>query len=106
MSEQIPYCKKAQHEPAHFNVQDCLIYERDVALAQVKELEGVLREAEHSLITSQGLWATDKPDEYEDALREGADGNGARDSQREVTWEIDDRKVIQNIKVVLAGRGI
>ena len=76
--------------------------EHDIALARVDELEKVLREAEHSLITLNGLWATDKPNEYEDALREGADGNGARDCQRDVTWEIDELSVINNIKSILA----
>lgn len=67
----------------------------------VKTLAGVLQEAEHSLITLHGLWATDKPNEYEDALREGADANGARDLQNDVTWRIDEQPVIQHIKSAL-----
>lgn len=45
----IPYCIKAKHSPSHYSVQDCMIFERDAALARAETLEKALKQ-----VTSYG----------------------------------------------------
>ena len=81
---------------------DAAIARAEKAEAWIEAQANVLREAEHSLITLSGLWATDLPDAYNEALRDGLDANAAQGCVNEATWQIDEISVIQHIKSVLA----
>ena len=72
-------------------------------LAKDERIDGALREARHELTTLHGLEATDRWNVYYDALRDGADHNGAYDALRDVTWVIDAAKVIEQIDEALGG---
>lgn len=97
------------HTYLRHTLLDCRTHERDAALVRAEETEGhmkvqadVLREAEHSLITLGGLWATDVIDKYNDTIRNELDAS-------ELLFQIDETAVIQHIQSVLAttptGRG-
>lgn len=67
------------------------------------EIRAALEAARYALTVSHGLTATDQPGAFEDAQNDGCDANGARDAQREVSWEIDNSKEIALIDAALAG---
>lgn len=72
-------------------------------LARPLMLENDLRQRlRHELTTLNGLWVTDQPTAYEDALASGCDPEGARDCQRDVTWRLDVSRLLAEVDAALA----
>lgn len=71
-----------------------VISERD---AEAGALKGLLQELRHELCTLHGLYVTDKPDAFTDALRDGCDANGAAKCVAEVSWTLNEESLIARI---------
>lgn len=72
------------------------------ARLEIGALREALRQAEHALITMQGLTASDGLGAYSEALYEGLEHHVAWDCFVEDTWKIDDSKVMAVIEAALA----
>jgi hypothetical protein len=61
----------------------------------------MLGKARHELATVHGLQATDKPDTFSEALRDGCDASGAARAVAEVSWTLDVESLIKEIDALL-----
>ena len=57
----------------------------------------LLEKLRHELTTLHGLYVTDKPNAYVDALRDGCDANGAAKCVAEVSWTLDETALIAEV---------
>ena len=75
--------------------------ERDNLLTEIVALREALEDALHDLETAEGLWATDQPNAFSEALSEGCDANGAWDLFREGLFELK-FPIVAKIRAALA----
>jgi len=59
--------------------------------------KALLKMLRHELTTLHGLYVTDKPNAYADALRDGCDASGAAKCVAEVSWTLDETALIAEI---------
>ena len=67
----------------------------------VDKLPKLLSKVRHELTTLHGLYVTDKPDAYSDALRDGCDASGAAKCVAEVSWSLDEKALIAEIDALI-----
>lgn len=80
---------------------DTLVETGETLFKAYKGLVSALQSAREALARHEGLWATDKPYEYSEALDNGCDLTGAWDCFRDAGWTIHERAVLSQIDAVI-----
>ena len=72
-------------------------------IARIEKLEAALEKARHSLVTINDLKVTDRPDAYNEALKDGCDHSGAKDALNQISWTANETQTIAAIDEALRG---
>ena len=81
---------------------DDALHDLDVVMGELARYRRAIEVAVHHLDTTTGLWATDQPQAYADAMQDGLDSSAAFDCFQETLHRLDHKTAIAELNAILS----